>query len=71
MDAHTHPAEQAFFLTPAEFMARYRVARTQFYQLANAGQFPVVKLGRSSRIPVDAADAWARSLDARTPEPVQ
>jgi excisionase family DNA binding protein len=52
-------------LTIAEFCRLFSVSRATFYRLAEAGAFPLLKLGRSTRIRRTDADAWAASLPTR------
>jgi excisionase family DNA binding protein len=49
-------------LTIREFSVRYGRSRSRTYELIAAGELPAVKDGRSTLIPVDAAEAWARGL---------
>ena len=35
------------------------IGRATIYQLVNRGELPVVRIGRSVRIPVTALEAWA------------
>ena len=53
---------QPKFLTIAQFSERYQVSRSAIYRLAQAGDFTIIKFGRSSRIAFDEAEAWAASL---------
>ena len=39
-------------------------SRSRTYELIRSGELPAVKDGRSTLIPVDAAEAWARNLTA-------
>ena len=52
----------AKFLTLTQFGQRYQVSRSTIYRLAHGGAFTIVKFGRSSRISLDHAEAWAASL---------
>lgn len=52
------------FMTLGQFCRRYQVSRSTIYRLAHCGAFTVVKFGRSSRIALDEAEAWAASLPA-------
>lgn len=49
-------------LTIKEFSVRYGRSRSRIYQLIKSGELPAVKDGRSTLIPVDGAEAWARKL---------
>lgn len=52
-------------LTVAEFLARYKISRTEFYRQVNAGRIPIRKLGYATRVTRDDAEAWANSLPVR------
>jgi excisionase family DNA binding protein len=54
--------EMKRLLTIPEFCRRYGRSRSRAYELIRAGELPAVKEGRSTRIPVDGAEAWARKL---------
>ena len=49
-------------LTIPEFCKRYKRSRSRAYQLIQSGELLAVKDGRSTLIPVDAAEAWIRQL---------
>jgi excisionase family DNA binding protein len=49
-------------LTVKEFSRRYGRSRSRTYELIRSGELPAVKDGRSTLIPVDGAEAWARHL---------
>jgi excisionase family DNA binding protein len=49
-------------LTIPEFSKRYGRSRSRTYQLIKIGELAAVKEGRSTLIPSDAAEAWARNL---------
>lgn len=50
------------FITLNQFCERFQCHRSTVYRLAHAGAFTIVKIGRSSRIALDEAEAWAASL---------
>ena len=50
------------FLTVNQFCQRFQVSRSTVYRLARARAFAIIKFGRSSRIALDDAEAWAASL---------
>jgi excisionase family DNA binding protein len=52
-------------LTIAEFCRNFSVSRATFYRLAEAGAFPLIKVGRATRIRRSDAEAWAASLPTR------
>ena len=54
--------DQKRLLTIREFSVRYGRSRSRTYELIRSGELPAVKDGRSTRIPVDEAEAWARRL---------
>ena len=49
-------------MTISQFMDRYGVSRSTAYRLRDRNQIPFVHIGRTVRIPVDAADNWYQSL---------
>jgi excisionase family DNA binding protein len=49
-------------LTIPEFCRRYGRSRSRAYELIRSGELPAVKEGRSTRIPVDGAEAWVQRL---------
>jgi excisionase family DNA binding protein len=50
------------FMTVRQFLETYPIGRTTLYRLAAAGQIPIVKIGRASRIQRADAERWAASL---------
>ncbi len=50
------------FITLSQFCQRFQVSRSTIYRLAHQGAFSIVKFGRSSRISIEEAEAWAASL---------
>ena len=54
-------------MTVPEFVARYGVSRSRTYELLAAGELTALKIGRSVRIPEEAAQAWKASLPAFRP----
>lgn len=54
-------------LTIPEFCAAYRVSRSLTYEFLASGDLFAVKVGRATRIPSDAAEAWKASLPAFQP----
>jgi excisionase family DNA binding protein len=49
-------------LSIPDFCARYRVSRTTVYRQRNAGNLPMFKVGRATRIRVSDAEKWAANL---------
>ena len=49
-------------MTIREFCACYRLGRTRAYELIKSGAVVAIKVGRSTRITVESAEAWFRSL---------
>jgi Helix-turn-helix domain len=49
-------------LTIPEFCKRYKRSRSRAYELIRSSALFAVKDGRSTLIPVDAAEAWVRQL---------
>jgi len=54
----TSPAEG--LLTISEVAERLQVSRPKAYAMAQANEIPVVRIGRSVRVPADALDAWIK-----------
>jgi excisionase family DNA binding protein len=54
-------------LTPAEVAERWHVRRARIYALIQAGALPVVRLGRSVRVPQQALEAFIASGGWRKP----
>ena len=52
------------FITLNQFCDRFQCSRSTVYRLAHTGAFTIVKFGRSSRIALDEAEAWAATLPA-------
>lgn len=53
---------QSEFMTIADFCQRFRVSRSTLYRQVNSGALPILKIGRSTRIPATAARQWAQAL---------
>jgi excisionase family DNA binding protein len=53
-------------LTVPEASERLGVSRTKGWQLAHTQQIPVLRIGRSVRVPAEALEAW---IQARTSRP--
>ncbi|TGD92630.1 DNA-binding protein [Methylobacterium nonmethylotrophicum] len=51
-------------LTIEEFMMNYGFGRTTTYEFLNSGRLEAIKLGRSTRIKRESADALVASLPA-------
>ncbi len=45
-------------LTVPEFLQTFKIGRTKFQQEVNAGRLGVMKIGRRTLIPVEAARDW-------------
>lgn len=45
-----------------EFLAAYGICRTKFYMEVAAGRLKIVKCGRTTLIPREAAEAWQSAL---------
>lgn len=54
-------------LSLSDFTAKYGPCRTIIYRLLNTGALSAVKVGRSTFIPVEAAEAWLAKLPAYQP----
>ncbi len=46
----------------AEFCSRYGLGRTTAYEEIKAGRLEVVKAGKRTLVPVDAAESWLQNL---------
>ena len=49
-------------LTVKEFKARFSISHTAFYREVAAQRIPIRKIGRSTRIALSDAEAWAEKL---------
>jgi len=49
-------------MTVPQFLQTYAITRSSFYREVNRGTIPLVKCGRSTRVSVADAEAWAASL---------
>jgi excisionase family DNA binding protein len=65
-DNRTDHIHKKRLLTIKEFCIRYGRSRSRAYELISSGELLAVKDGRSTLIPVDAAEAWAGGLNALT-----
>jgi excisionase family DNA binding protein len=64
--AKDRPAQpEQDFLSVEEFTARTGLSRRQFDRMAASGQLFTVKVGRRRLVPVEAYEAWRRSLTER------
>ena len=50
------------FLSVKDFLQTYGISKTKFYDLKNANQIAVKKIGRKTVIASDEAERWANSL---------
>ena len=55
-------------LTIADFLQRYNIGRTSFYEQVAAGKLTLRKLGKKSLVTVDDAEKWLASLPATEPK---
>ena len=46
-----------------DFCAEFGIGRTKFYELVNAGEIKIVKLGTRTLIPASAAQAFQEALE--------
>lgn len=56
------------FMTPAEFIETYKTSRSAFYREVQSGRLRIRKVGRSTRIALADAEAWAASLPTQSEE---
>jgi len=47
--------------TVKEIQEMLKISRTAAYKLINSHQFPVIRIGRSVRIPVEGFQHWAQT----------
>lgn len=50
------------FDSPNDICNRLTISRATFYRLAAAGAFPLIKIGRATRVRREDVEAWAASL---------
>jgi len=55
------PLGEVKFLTVAEVAAMMRVSKMTVYRLVHSGELPAVRVGRSFRVPEQAAHDYLRS----------
>jgi excisionase family DNA binding protein len=53
-------------LSISDFCERYGISRTSVYRQFNAGQIPIVKIGRATRIRTTDAEQWAANLPSQS-----
>ena len=53
--------------TISEFLQRYGIGRTRFYEEVAEGRLRLRKLGKKSLVTVDDAEAWLNSLPTLEP----
>lgn len=49
-------------LTVQEFLDNYALSRSSLYRAVKAGDLKITKIGRSTRVAVEDAEAWLASL---------
>ena len=47
-----------------EFCNRYGIGRTSAYAEIKARRLPIIKVGKRTLVPADAAEAWLKKLSA-------
>lgn len=52
--------EQQRLFSPAQAAAVLGIGRTKVYELIGRQELPVLHIGRSVRIPIEAIDAWIK-----------
>lgn len=60
-------SEEKLLLRIPEVSERTGLGRSTIYTLIAGGEFPAVKIGRSTRIPADAVRAWVDQKLAEQP----
>lgn len=63
--AHVSPGYRRLLANVETAAAMLGVGRTTVFGLIRDGQLPAIKIGRSTRIPVDALEAWVREQIAQ------
>jgi excisionase family DNA binding protein len=58
MEKSLEGLENKVLLRPMEAAAALGVGRTKLYELLNSADFPVVRIGRCVRVPVDDLKLW-------------
>lgn len=61
-------ADRSMLLKVSEVADELRVARSYAYRLIQEGELPVVRIGRSVRVPREALEEWVRG---RTRESIE
>lgn len=64
----SNAAPDVQLLAVAEFCQRYAISVRSFYREVNAGRLRVKKIGRSTRVPVEAAQEWLASAPDYQPQ---
>ncbi|WP_372594415.1 helix-turn-helix domain-containing protein [Actinotalea sp.] len=54
------------YLTVAEVAETMRVSKMTVYRLAQSGELPAVRVGRSYRVPIEALEAYLAASPAST-----
>ena len=49
---------ETLLLKAEDIMKTLRIGRSKTYELMASGQLPVVRIGRSVRVPLDSLRAW-------------
>ena len=52
---------ESLLLKPEEVAQVLKLGRTRTFQLMSSGELPVVRIGRSVRVPKDQLEQWVRS----------
>ena len=60
-------SQQPQLITIREFCSRYAVGRTKAYELLNAREVEAKKIGSSTLIVRDSAEAWLAGLPSYAP----
>lgn len=60
--------QRSMLLKVSEVADELRVARSYAYRLIQEGELPVVRIGRSVRVPRTALEAWVRDRTRETIE---
>lgn len=59
------PAPTNGLMTVSDFLATYRISRSEFYRQVSAGRIQLRKLGNASRVTRADAEVWANALPTK------
>jgi len=59
--------DEQLLLSVPQMARRLSIGKTQAWAIVGRGEVPVIKIGRSTRVPKDAVDDWALSRSSVHP----